>query len=132
MEMIYKNSSCKCDSSFCENCESLEKKVHYLLKTVGKFSKGQSNLESVLASQKCVFGKAGLGFRPNNKNRYVSKPFSSFFEKQHVALSKQPVKICFYYMKNGHIVRFYRVRRIFVLKGIFEMGFCTVPYPGVD
>jgi len=52
LEMIYKNSYCKCDFSFCENCESLEKKVHYLLKTVDKFSKGQSNLEFVLASQK--------------------------------------------------------------------------------
>ena len=81
LEMIYKNSSCKCDSSFCENCESLQKKVHYLLKTMDKFSKGQSNLETVLASQKCVFGKAGLGFNPNSKNKFVSKPFSSFFEK---------------------------------------------------
>ena len=75
LEMIYKNSSCKCDSSFCENCEPLEKKVHYLLKTMDKFSKGQSNLETVLASQKCVFGKAGLGLNPNNKNKSVSKPF---------------------------------------------------------
>ena len=58
LQMIYKNSSCKCDSSFCEYCESLQKKVHYLLKTMDKFSKGQSNLETVLASQKCVFGKA--------------------------------------------------------------------------
>jgi len=68
LEMIYKNSSCKCDSSFCENCVSLEKKVHYLLKTMDKFSKGQSNLETILASQKCVFGKVGLGFNPNNNN----------------------------------------------------------------
>jgi len=75
LEMIYKNSSCKCDSSFCENCESLEKKDHYLLKTMDKFSKGQSNLEIVLASQKYVFGKAGLGFNPNSKNKSISKPF---------------------------------------------------------
>jgi len=78
LEMIYKNSSCKCDSSFCE---SLQKKVHYLLKTMDKFSKGQSNLEIVLSSKKCVFGKVGLGFNPNSKNKSVSKPFSSFFEK---------------------------------------------------
>jgi len=50
LEMIYKISFCKCDSSFCENCEVLQKKVHYLLKTMDKFSKGQSNLETVLAS----------------------------------------------------------------------------------
>jgi len=109
LEMIYQNSSCKCvDSSSCENCESLQKKVYYLLKTVDKFSKGQTNLEIVLASQKCVFGKAGLGFNPISNNRSVSKPFSSFFEKQPVVLSKQPVILSkqpvenfHYYMKKG-------------------------------
>jgi len=56
LEMIYQNSSCKCvDSSFCENCDSLQKKVHYLLKTMDKFSKDQSNLEIFLASPNCVF-----------------------------------------------------------------------------
>jgi len=55
LEMIYQNSSCKgVDSSFYENCESHQKKVHYLLKTMDNFSKGQSNLETVLASQNCV------------------------------------------------------------------------------
>ena len=82
LEMIYQNSSYKCvDSSFCENCDSLQKKVHYLLKTMDKFSKRQSNLETVLASQKCVFGKAGFRFNLNSKNKSVSKTFSSFFEK---------------------------------------------------
>jgi len=45
LEMIYKNSSCNYDYSFCENCESLQKKVHYLVKTVDKFSKGQQTLK---------------------------------------------------------------------------------------
>jgi len=117
LEMIYKNSSCKCDSSFCENCESLEKKVHYLLKTMEKFSKGQSNLKTILASQKCVFGKAGLGFNPNSNNRSISKPF---FEKQRVVLSKQPVEICHYCMKRSHTIRFCRVRRFSVPKGILK------------
>ena len=120
LEMIYKNSSCKCDSRFRENCESLEMKVHYLLKTMDKFSKGQSNLETVLASQKCFFGKAGLGFNLNSKNKYVSKPFASFFEKQPIVLSKQPVEICHYCMKRGHTIRFCRVRRFFVPKGILK------------
>jgi len=119
--MIYQNSSCKCvDSSFCENCESLQKKVHYLLKIVDKFSQGQSNLETVLASQNYVFGKAGLGIKPNNKNMSVSKPFSNFFEKQPVVLLKQPVKTCFYCMKRGHTVRFCRVRRFPVSKGVLK------------
>lgn len=78
LELIYKNSSCKCDLSVCENCESLQKKVHYLLKFMEKFSKGQSNLETVIASKKCVFGKAGLGFNPNRKNKSVSKTLFKF------------------------------------------------------
>jgi len=56
LEMSYQNSSCKCDSSICKNCESLQKKVLYLVKTVDTISKGKSNLENVLASKNCVFG----------------------------------------------------------------------------
>jgi len=74
LEMIYQNSSYECvDSRFCENCESLQKKVHYLLKTVDKFSKGQSNLETVIASQKCVFGKAGLGLNTKKQEQTFFK-----------------------------------------------------------
>jgi len=64
LEMIYQNSFYKCDSSICKNCESLQKKVLYLVKAVDTISKGKSNLENLLASQKCVFGKSGLGFNP--------------------------------------------------------------------
>jgi len=38
LEIVYKNSSCKCDTLVCENCEKLEKKVHYLVKIVDKLS----------------------------------------------------------------------------------------------
>jgi len=73
--MIYKNSSCKCDSSFCEICESLQKKVHYLLKTMDKFSKGQSNLAIVLASQKCVFARLGWGLIQTARTNLFQNPF---------------------------------------------------------
>ena len=33
LETHLKNSSCKCDTLICENCENLEKKVHYLVNT---------------------------------------------------------------------------------------------------
>jgi len=52
-----KNSSHMCASLVCENCENLEKKVHYLVSNVDKLSKGKSNFENVLASQNCVFGR---------------------------------------------------------------------------
>jgi len=55
IEILYKNSSCKYNSLVCENCENLEKKLHYLVRTVDKLSKGKSNFENVLASQNCVF-----------------------------------------------------------------------------
>jgi len=45
LELTYQNSSGKCDSSFCKNCESLQKKVLYLVKRVDKISKGKSNMK---------------------------------------------------------------------------------------
>jgi len=120
LELIYKNSSCKCDSSVCENCESLEKKVYYLVKTVDKLSKGKSNFETILSSKKFVFGIASLGFNPQSKKSGVSKPFSTFFEKQPIEKSKQPIVSCFYCMKKGHSVRFCRVRKFSIPKGILK------------
>jgi len=120
LEMIYKNSFCKCDYRFCENCESIQKKVHYLVKIVDRFSKGQFNLEIVLTSQKCVFGKVGLGFNPHNKKIAVSKPFSSFFEKQLIELYKQLFVSCSCCMKKGHSVRFCRVRKFSVPRGVLK------------
>ena len=59
----------------CENCESLEKKVHYLKKIVDKLSKGKTNFETVLSSKKCFLGKACSIFNPHSKKNGVSKPF---------------------------------------------------------
>jgi len=115
LEKHWKNSSHVCDSLVCEN---LEKKVHYLVRTVDKLSKGKSNFEKVLASQNCVFGKAGLGFNPQNKQDKFSNSFSKLLEKQPIVKSKQPVVTCFYCMKRGHSVRFYKIRKYFVPKGI--------------
>jgi len=81
LEIHFKNSSCKCNALICENCENLEKKVHYLVSTVDKLSKGKSNFENVLASQNCVFRKASLGFNPQNKQDKFSKSFSRKPEK---------------------------------------------------
>ena len=118
--MLYKNSSCKCDSLVCENCESLEKKVHCLVKTVDRLSKGKSNFKTVLTSQNCVFGKEGLGFIAQSKKTEFSKSFSKLPEKQPIEKSKQLVVTCFYCMKRGHSVRFCNIRKFFVPKGILK------------
>jgi len=120
LENHCKNSSHVCDSLVCENCENLEKKVHYLVRTVDKLSKGKSNFENVLASQNCVFGKAGLGFNPHNKQDKFSKSFSKLPEKQPIVKSKQPVVTCFYCMKRDHSVIFCKIRKYFVPKGIMK------------
>ena len=120
IEILYKNSSCKYNSLVCENCENLEKKLHYLVRTVDKLSKGKSNFENVLASQNCVFWKAGLSFNPQNKQDKFSKSFSKPLEKQPTVKSKQLVVTCFYCMKRGHSVRFSKIRKYFVPKGIMR------------
>jgi len=81
LELHCNNSSCLCHSKACENCEILENKVHYLIKIVDKLSKGKSNFETVLASQKCVSRKSGLGFNPQSKKNGISKSFSKVSEK---------------------------------------------------
>ena len=120
MKQSYERSSCKNDSNVCENCESLEKKIHYLVKTVDKLSKGKSNFETVLASQNYVFGKSELGFNPQSKKSGVSKSYSIVRKFQLVEKSKQPVVTCFYCMKRGHSVRYCKIRKFFVPKGVMK------------
>ena len=90
------------------------------MKTVDTIAKGKSNLENVLASQKCVFGKSGLGFNPQSKSNGFSKPFPTTMKIQSVKKSKQPVVCCFYCMRKGHSVRFCKIRKKFVPKGILK------------
>jgi len=73
-----------CHSKTCENCKTLESKGHYLVRTVDKLSKGKSNFETDLASQKCVFGKSGLQFNPQSKKNGISKSFSKVPKKQSI------------------------------------------------
>jgi len=120
LETHYKNSSHVCDSLVCENCENLEKKVHYLVRSVDKLSKGKSNFENVLTSQNCIFGRAGLGFNPQNKQDKFSENFSKLPVKQPIVKSKQPVVTCFYCMKRGHSVRFCKIRKYSIPIGFMK------------
>jgi len=90
------------------------------VKTVDRLSKGKSNFETVLTSQNCVFGKAGLGFNTHSKKNEFSMPFSKVPVKQPIEKSKQPVVTCFYCMKRGHSVRFCNVRKFLVPKGVMR------------
>jgi len=120
LEMIYQNSSCKCESNSCKKCKSLQKKVLYLVKTMNKISKGKSNFENVLTSQNRVFRKFVLGFNPQRRHSGISKPFSTITEKQPIEKSKQQVVSCFYYMRKGHSVRFFKIRKVYVPSGVLK------------
>ena len=120
LDLIYKNSTCSYDSKFCENCEKLERKIRYLLKTMDKLTTGKYNLDDVLASQNCVFGKVGLGFYPQSKGNGISKPFSFVPEKKPIKRLIQPVVTCFYCMKRGHSIRLCKFRKSLVPKGSFK------------
>jgi len=79
-----------------------------------------NSLDSTLPSQNCVFGRAGLGFNPQNKQDKFSKNFSKQPVKQPIVKSKQLVVTCFYCMKKDHSVRFCKIRKYFVPKGFMK------------
>jgi len=106
--------------SFAKIVKILRKKVHYLVETVDKLSKGKYNFENVLASQSCVFGKVGLGFNPQNQQDKFSKKNSRMPVKQLIVKLKQPVVTCFYCMKKGHSVRFCKIRKFSVPRGYMK------------
>jgi len=57
----------------------LKNQGKYLLKTCAKFTRGKTNLEDVLGSKNCVFGKGGLGYNPILEKKV--KKFSSVYSK---------------------------------------------------
>ena len=105
LEMIYSNST-DCfrnqpAEKACENCTVLKNQVKYLIKTCARFTRGEANLEVVLGSQNCVFGKARLGYNPSFQNK--TKKFSSFISKS------KPNDMLFisfnYCMQKGHVIK---------------------------
>ena len=73
-----------------------------------------------MASQNCVFGRAGLSFNPQNKQDKFSKNCSKQLVKQLIVKSKQPVVTCFYCMKKDHSVRFWKIRKVYVPRGFMK------------
>ena len=116
LEMIYNNSVDCSEKQLaikpCENCTTLKNQVKYLLKTCAMFTRGKANLEAVLGSQNCVFGKAELGYTPIHEKK--AKKFSTFFSKSEPNV--MPFISCNYCMKKGHC----NVRKYDVPKGIMK------------
>ena len=82
LEMIYKSAASRdFDSSKlanCADCIVLEKKVNYLIKYASRLSMGTANLNAILGSQNCVFGKACIGYQCGFQGKL--NKFRSFFK----------------------------------------------------
>jgi len=138
LEMIYKASS-SFDSSQpinCENCEALLNKVNYLLTIASKLSMGVANLNAILGSQNCVFGKAGISYQTGFQGKH--KKYTNLFKTNVQQIS--PPLTCFYCMRKDHSVRNCRARKFDVPNGLvkwvpknitntFEPKFNRVPMP---
>jgi len=76
LEMIYQNSSFNCvESSFCENFVSLQMKVNYFLKTVDRFSKGQSVLKLLLPHKIVVLESLDWNLTQTARTYQFQNPF---------------------------------------------------------
>jgi len=62
----------------CENFTLLENKVKYLIKTYAWFTIGKTNLEAVIGSQNCAFGKAEIPYNSFNKKKFDESLFPLF------------------------------------------------------
>ena len=63
--------------------ELLKKKNEWLTSSLSIFSCGQKSFEMILASQKCVFDKQGLGFKSLKNQKY----FKNYFVKESTSTS---------------------------------------------
>ena len=100
----------------CENCKLLKNQVKYLLKTCAKFTRGEANVEAVIGSQNCVFGKVGLGYNPTFKNK--TKKFSSFFSKNKP--NDMSFISCNYCIQKGHVIKNSHARNYDFPKGVMK------------
>ena len=77
--------------------EILRKKNEWLTSSLSIFSCGQKYFEMILASQKCVFDKQGLGFKSLKNQKY----FKNHFVKE--STSASPSTTCNFCGIGGHI-----------------------------
>ena len=114
----YEHEKLHVDELINEN-ETLKKKSNELNEIVLKFTNGQKMLDNMLNSQKCVFDKGGLGYKPYLKQKY----YKNYFVK---ATSTNDQIVCHYCNQNGHMSfrcpvkrnAYYGAKCIWVPKGI--------------
>jgi len=120
LDMIYNNSTCCSENQLiakpCENCTLLENKVKYLIKTCARFTRGKTNLEVVLGSQNCVFGRAGIGY--NSFNEKKVKKFANFFPRMHQVIFLWQLVIIVW--EKGIFLKVAKLENIMYLKDLWN------------
>ena len=91
----YEHEKSHVDELVKEN-EVLKKKNNELNEIVLKFINGQKILDNLLNSQKCVFDKGSVGYKPNLKQ----KSYNTYFVKN-TSINNQVV--CHYCNQDGHM-----------------------------
>ena len=69
--------------------EEILKKNEWLVSSLSEFSCGQKAFDLILASQKCVFDKRGLGYKCSKKEKY----FKNYFVNESTSESPSTIKL---------------------------------------
>jgi hypothetical protein len=88
----------------------LKETIKDLTKTLAKFVKGKENLDMLLGRQRCVFNKDGLGYTPENKQKF----YKIFFVKEFC--SNSSFTTCKSCGRNGHIADVCPMKKTFYKK----------------
>ena len=99
----YEHEKSHVDDWIKEN-DLIKKNNNELNEIVLKFKNGQKMLDSMLNSQKCVFGKGGIGYKPNLKQKY----YKNYFVKS-APINNQIV--CHYCNRDDHMKNICPVKR---------------------
>ena len=83
-------------SHSCKCCKKFKEKIKDLKDSLAKFTLGKNNLDIILGKQRCVFDKAGLGYKPEKKQKMYKNLFASTQKTSSLFLT------CFYCGKKGH------------------------------
>ena len=59
-----KVNSCKCCSKYVEEIKNLKN-------SLAKFSIGKNNLDVILGNQRCIFDKAGIGYKLEKQQKFL-------------------------------------------------------------
>jgi len=90
--------------------EVLQEKINYLIKIVGRLTLRTKNLNVILRSQNYIFKKFSLANVRKNLKTFLTT----------VKGKTSPFVTCFDYIRKGHSVRTYNVRKFDISKGLVK------------